>query len=53
VTAEDLRELLILTINRNTSVLNASAIEGAGIKPVIGVENEETGELFFLEIQPA
>jgi len=53
VTTDELRELLILTINRNTSTLNASAIDGAGTKSVIGVENEESGELFFLEIQEA
>jgi hypothetical protein len=53
VTTEDLRELLILTINSNTSTLNASAIEGTGTRPVIGVEDEDTGDLFFLEIQEA
>lgn len=53
MTTGELQELLILTINRNTSTLDASAIEGAGVKPVIGVENKDTGELFFLEIQEA
>lgn len=53
MTANDLRELLLLAINRNTSSLNASPIETEGTKPVIGIENEETGELFFLEIQEA
>lgn len=53
MTTEELRELLILTINRNTSSLNASAIEGAGAKAVIGVEDETSGKLFFLEIQEA
>jgi len=53
VTIEDLRELLILTINRNTSTLNASSIDAAGTKAVIGVEDEASGTLFFLEIQEA
>jgi hypothetical protein len=53
VSVEELRELLILTINRNTSTLDASAIEGAGTKSVVGVENTDTGDLFFLEIQEA
>lgn len=53
MTADDLRELLILLINRSTSTLNASLIEGAGTKSVIGIENEDTGELFFLEAQEA
>jgi len=51
--ANELRELLILTINRNTSSLNASEVEDTGDKTVIGVENEDTGDLFFLEITPA
>lgn len=50
---DELRDLLILTINRNTSTLNASAIEEAGPKTVIGLEHEESGELFFLEITQA
>jgi hypothetical protein len=53
VTTEELRELLILTINRNTSTLNASVIDAAGDKSVIGVEDETSGNLFFLEIQEA
>lgn len=53
MTTDELRELLVLTINRNTSSLNASAIEAAGTKAVIGVEHEDSGELFFLEITEA
>lgn len=53
MTPEELCDLLVLTINRNASTLNASPIEGAGTKSVIGIENEETSELFFLEIQEA
>jgi len=53
MTPDELRELLILTINRNTSILNASSIDAAGTKAVIGVEHEPGGELFFLEIQEA
>jgi CheY-specific phosphatase CheX len=53
VTIDELRELLILTINRNTSTLNASAIDAAGVRAVIGVEDETSGTLFFLEIQEA
>lgn len=49
MTIEDLRELLILTINRNTTTLDASAIDAPG---VIGVETND-GELFFLEIREA
>lgn len=53
MTADELKDLLVLTINRNTSILDASPIEGAGSKPVIGVENKDSGELFFLEIVEA
>ncbi|MFF9088430.1 hypothetical protein ACF1BE_18775 [Streptomyces sp. NPDC014991] len=53
MTIEELRELLILTINRGTSTLSASAIDTAGTKAVIGVEDETSGTLFFLEIQEA
>lgn len=50
MTRDELRDLLILTINRNTSTLDAYA---AGVKSVIGVENQDTGELFFLDITEA
>ncbi len=50
---DQLRELLILTINRNTSTLNASAVDDTGSKAVIGIEHEDSGELFFLEITKA
>lgn len=53
MTRDELRDLLILTINRNTSTLDASPIDGAGMKSVIGVENQDTGELFFLDITEA
>jgi hypothetical protein len=53
VSPDELRDLLILTINRNSSTLNASPIEGTGVKAVVGVENEETGDLFLLEIAEA
>ncbi|MEU3285632.1 hypothetical protein [Streptomyces longwoodensis] len=53
MTTEELRDLLTLTINRNTSTLNASNIEGAGTKSVIGVEDEESGTLYFVEITEA
>lgn len=53
MTKDELRELLILTINRNTSSLNASSIDVAGTRAVIGVEHEDSGELFFLEITEA
>lgn len=48
---EELRDLLILTINRNTSTLDASEIDTAGEgKAVIGIEHKDSGELFFLDI---
>jgi hypothetical protein len=53
MTKSDLRDLLIRTINRETSTLNASPIDGTGVKEVIGVEDESSGELFFLEIVEA
>jgi hypothetical protein len=53
MSTDELRELLILTINRNTSSLNASSIDAVGTKAVIGVEHEDSGELFFLEITEA
>jgi hypothetical protein len=53
MTTDELRDLLLLTINRNTSSLNASSIDAAGTKAVIGVEHEDSGELFFLEITEA
>ena len=53
MTKDELSELLILTINRNTSTLNASTIDEAGSKTVIGVEHEDSGDLFFLEITEA
>lgn len=51
--ANALRDLLIPTINGNSSILNASPIEDTGGKAVIGIENEDTGTLFFLEITEA
>lgn len=51
MTKDDLRELLLLAINRNTSSLDASPIdEVVGDKTVIGIEHLDSGALFFLEI---
>lgn len=47
---DDLRELLVLVINRQTMTLRAEALEEEA--DVIAVE-AETGELFFLQIQRA
>lgn len=53
MTRDELRDLLILTINRNTSTLDASKIDDSKGKSVIGVENKDTDELFFLDITEA
>lgn len=50
MTKDDLRELLVLIINRNSTALRAEGLEEQDA--VIAVE-AEGGDLFFLQIQEA
>jgi hypothetical protein len=51
MTTDELRELLILVINRNTSTLDASSVEDTAIDgKLIGIEVIGTDDMFFLEI---
>lgn len=54
MTADDLRDLLILTINRHTSTLDAGPVADEYAEgKLIGIEVIGTDEMFFLEITDA
>lgn len=50
MTADELRDLLTLVINRNTNTLDASTVTETGGKSCIGVEDKESGSFFCIEI---
>ncbi|MFF7035422.1 MULTISPECIES: hypothetical protein [Streptomyces griseus group] len=52
MSTEEMRDLLLQTINQRNG-LNASPIESPGSSSVIGIEDEEAGVLFFLDITEA
>ena len=50
MTPEELRDLLILIINRNATVLRASVVDADNA--TVGIEDLDTGGWFTLEVEP-
>ncbi|WP_181849614.1 hypothetical protein [Streptomyces parvulus] len=53
MTADELRDLLTLVINRSSHSLDASTVTETGGKAVIGVEDKDSGAFFYVEITEA
>ncbi|MEU1043949.1 hypothetical protein ABZ400_02180 [Streptomyces sp. NPDC005897] len=53
MSVDQLRELLTLVINRHTNTLDAWTVTETGGKSCIGVEDKESGSVFYVEITEA